>query len=504
MSDSQKKQINFNSDLFNNVFWHIQDAFNNESIRYIWEYGGSSGSKSYTTAQATLIDMLQGNDNNTLVLRKYSTDIKDSIYSDFKGIISDWGLSDLFICQQNFIKCVTGSYVRFRGLDDSEKIKGISNFKRVILEEISQFDEVDLKQIRKRLRGRKGQQIVGIFNPISEEHWIKVNIFDKEVLTEIDTKVEAAQKGKEVEDWQITGKWINDKKNTVILKVNYNDNYWVVGKWRNSVKVGGFVDQHTIDDFEQDKIKDYAYYSIYALGNWGKIRTGGEFWKDFNTTLHVKSCVWNEDLPISLSFDENVNPFLTCLVWQIVGKDAKQIDEICLEDPRNRLKHVCAEFRQRYPQNRVKGLFIYGDRTSWKEDTKKEKGENFFTDILGLLSDYKPQLRLQSVNPSVVQSGGFINEIYARNEGGITITIDPKCKRSVHDYQYSLEDSDGTLKKTKKTHPVTKVSYEEFGHPSDAKRYIITVAFAGEYQRYLSGGKGNRVSLGKNVSKHNY
>jgi phage terminase large subunit len=89
MSDSQKKQINFNPDLFNNVFWHIQDAFNNESIRYIWEYGGSSGSKSYTTAQATLIDMLQGNDNNTLVLRKYSTDIKDSIYSDFKGIISD-------------------------------------------------------------------------------------------------------------------------------------------------------------------------------------------------------------------------------------------------------------------------------------------------------------------------------------------------------------------------------------------------------------------------------
>jgi hypothetical protein len=103
-----------------------------------------------------------------------------------------------------------------------------------------------------------------------------------------------------------------------------------------------------------------------------------------------------------------------------------------------------------------------------------------------------------------VQSGGFINEIYARNEGGITITIDPKCKRSVHDYQYSLEDSDGTLKKTKKIHPITKVSYEEFGHPSDAKRYIITVAFAGEYQRYLSGGKSNRVSLGKNVSKHNY
>jgi hypothetical protein len=36
---------------------------------------------------------------------------------------------------------------------------------------------------------------------------------------------------------------------------------------------------------------------------------------------------------------------------------------------------------------------------------------------------------------------------------------------------------------------------------SDAKRYFITVIFAGEYQRYLSGGKGLKVYAGKNESK---
>ena len=53
-------------------------------------------------------------------------------------------------------------------------------------EEISEFDESDLKQIRKRLRGRKGQKIVALFNPISEDHWIKKKIFDTETLTEVD------------------------------------------------------------------------------------------------------------------------------------------------------------------------------------------------------------------------------------------------------------------------------------------------------------------------------
>src|SRR5690606_9743402 len=118
---------------------------------------------------------------------------------------------------------------------------------------------------------------------------------------------------------------------------------------------------------------DYEYYRIYGLGDWGKLRTGGEFWKKFKPAIHVNKIDWDKTLPISLSWDENVNPYLTCEVWQIKGKHAQQIDEIFLEDPRNRVKDVCAEFMRRYPVDQVAGLFVYGDRTSVKEDTKLEK-----------------------------------------------------------------------------------------------------------------------------------
>lgn len=482
--------IEFNPDLFNNVYFHIEEALANDAIRFLYLYGGSSASKTFSMVQETVKWMLTGENNNSLVHRKFATDIRDSIFSDFKTVIADWGLQDLFVVQQNFIKCVSGSYVRFRGLDDSEKVKGISNFKRIILEEISQFEETDHKQIRKRLRGQVGQKIIGIFNPVSEEHWLKTKVFDVEELTEVPSN--------------ITGKWVNKKGNTVILKVTYLDNKYIVGP--------NFVDQHTMDDFEADKIRDFDYYNIYALGNWGKLRTGGEFWKDINANIHFKNLKWEEELALHITWDENVNPYLTCLVWQIkkIVHDkitinyVRQIDEICLEDPRNRVRHVCAEFIRRYPKHRVPKLFIYGDRTSIKESTTKEKGENFFTDIKALLREYEPTLRMQSVNPAVVRSGGFVNECYAGRIEGIVMEIGLNCKKSIYDYRYALEDSDGSLKKTKKTHPVTKVSYEEFGHPSDAKRYFITVAFASEYQKYLQGGKRTAPRTGKSESKHGY
>ena len=476
-------EIEFNPDLFNDLYWHLKEDLNNPLIRFIYMYGGSSASKTYTYVQSDITALIENQNENVMVLRKYGVDIKDSIYSDYVKIINDWDLQDYFKCQINYIECLaTGSYIRFRGLDDSEKIKGLANFKRVVLEEISQFDEVDLKQIRKRLRGRKNQQIIGLFNPIDETHWLKTEVFDKEELIEVIT------------DTNITSKHISDKGNFVVYKVNYLNNYFIVGKWDEKGNlIGGFVDQHTIDDFEKDKVDDFNYYQIYGLGNWGKLRTGGEFWKDFNTNLHVHNNVWKKELPLHIVWDENVNPHITCTIWQIEGANVYQIDEICLGDPHNRVLDACNEFKKRYPQHEVSGLFIYGDRTSIKEDTKMEKGENFFTKIQQYLSIYPHKLRMQRRNPSVALSGAFINEIYRSTYKGISISIGSNCKKSLFDYQYALEDSDGTIKKSKKTNPVTKVSYEEFGHCSDTKRYFLTVAFEKEYNDYLGVKKKKKI-----------
>jgi hypothetical protein len=143
---------------------------------------------------------------------------------------------------------------------------------------------------------------------------------------------------------------------------------------------------------------------------------------------------------------------------------------------------------------------VYGDRTAVTEDTNLEKGENMYTQIISILKDYHPRLRLPTGNPSVVESANFINEIYSGKIPGVEIGIDKNCKKSVDDYMYSLEDSDGTLKKIVKKNPATGVSYQERGHFSDIKRYIITMALSEEYLKYKTGSRKMAISMGRTSS----
>lgn len=463
------ESIEFEEEVFNNIYHEIDEAFVNELIRFIFIYGGSSGSKTYSYVQRTIIYMLEGPGNNSLIFRKFSTDIEGSIFQDFKQIIEDWDLQEYFKIQKHYIECrITGSYTRFKGLDDSEKIKGLSGIKKICLEEFSQFELADFKQVKKRLRGSKNQQIIGIFNPVSELSFIKTDIFDAEDWTELPSEIQSKQ--------------INATGDMIVLRTCYLDNIWIVGDGKG----GGFIDKHVIADFERDKVKDINYYNIYALGLWGKLRTGGEFLKQFRSEKHVSLFEYDSSLPLHVSFDENVLPYLTCNVFQLKNGRLQQIDEIMLKDPLNTLKDTCAEFMKRYGKN-PHGVFVYGDATSKKSDTKIEKGKNFFLLIKGYLAKLKPQFRVPKANPSVTMSKNFVNDILAGEIEGISFGVDSKCRNSINDYQYCLEDENGKVNKKVIRNKETGQSYQEFGHACDCLRYIATVVFMDKYKKFMKG-----------------
>ena len=466
---STVQNIEFEDGVFNNIYFEIDSVFENNDIRFLFIYGGSSSSKTFSYVQRTIVFMLEGIDNNSLIFRKYSTDIEGSIFEDFKRIISDWDLTEHFIIQKHFIKCkLTGSYTRFKGLDDSEKIKGLSGIKKICLEELSQFDSADFKQVKKRLRGMIGQQIIGIFNPVSEMSFIKTEIFDNEVLTDVESN--------------ITQKQINASGDTIILRTCYLDNIYIVGDGKGN----GFIDKHVIADFEKDKLTDINYYNIYALGQWGKLRTGGEFLKQFKTEKHVANYPYQPDLPIHIVFDENVLPYLTCNVYQLSNGMLRQIDEIMLKDPLNTLIDTCKEFLNRYGSNQ-QGLFIYGDATSKKSDTKLQKGQNFYLLIRQYLIKMKPIFRVPKSNPSVIMSRNFTNEILAGGVEGITLGFDSKCRNSINDYQYCTEDEEGKVNKKVIKDKVTGQHYQEYGHATDTLRYILTAMYVDKYRKFIKG-----------------
>jgi phage terminase large subunit len=492
----------------------------NANRRFIFGYGGSSSAKSYSFAQAILIfcSLIEGSD--TLVFRKVSANIEKSIYKDFKTIATNLNLLHYFEFQKLKIKCYNGAVIDFSGIDDPEKIKGIANYKRVLLEELSEFDFADFKQVRKRLRGMKGQQILGAFNPIDVDHWIKNNVFDKQdqtalpiYLTDNETKSIGFEKlrfdGSQYTS--ITEKWegapvevdgVTYPPNFVVMKSTYKNNFWVSGSPCGEF---GFYDVQTIADFENDKLEDFDFYNIYALGNWGKLNRGGEFYKKFKTDRHVKPAKYDPEKSLHISFDENVNPYMTLDVHQMPTElIAKQIDEICLEDPRNTLGETMKEFKSRYPNNGTT-IFIYGDATSKKADVKLEKGKNFYTLIENSLEadGYTVVRRVPKSNPNPEIRGNWLNKVFEENLDGIEVIIGDKCVKTISDYNYLKQASDGSKHKEKARHPITKVTYEKYGHNTDANDYFYTYVFANSFDKFRKPtGTGERTTRKRRLKKN--
>jgi len=134
------------------------------------------------------------------------------------------------------------------------------------------------------------------------------------------------------------------------------------------------------------------YYTIYALGKWGNKTSEGNFYKLFKRLKNARpdnECMYNPNLPLCLTFDFNVHPYVTLNIHQVVGKRATQIDEICLPTPDNRTDLACRKFAARYAAHTA-GVWVYGDPAGLHEDTRTEKGYNDFIIIMNELKAFRP------------------------------------------------------------------------------------------------------------------
>ena len=494
--------------------FYLLKYLNDETIRFIILYGGSSSGKSYSVAQTILIQTLQDGEN-TLVMRKVGASILKTIYEDYKVAAAGLGISHLFKFQQNTIKClVNGAKIDFSGLDDPEKIKGISNYKRVQLEEWSEFEHPDFKQLRKRLRGKKGQQIICTFNPISESHWIKKEFIDKDKwhdvpmsvtiagkeLPEELTKVKSVKKNAPRQILNPRTKQIEEQdSNTVIIQSTYLNNFWVVGSPDGTY---GFYDEQCVADFEYDRVHDPDYYNVYALGEWGVIRTGSEFFGSFNRG-HSGEHKYVPGLPIHISVDNNVLPYISVSYWQVdfaTGTKVWQFHETCAESPNNTVKKsskLVAKYLKSIQYSDK--LYVHGDASTKSAnsfDDEKRSWMDLFIDTLQK-EGFEIEDKVGNKNPSVAMTGEFINAIFDCTVPGIEIYIDESCSVSIEDYMSVQKDANGAILKTKVKNKTTLQSYEEHGHLSDTFRYVVVdlcneqyTEFSNRRKRNLYGGKG--------------
>jgi hypothetical protein len=431
-------------------------------------YGGAvRGAKSYWGCMEIITLCFQYPNSRWLMLRASLPVLRATLLKTFS---------------ENFLN--KGFFAYIKDFNQSSLVLTWNNGSQIVFMSESYDTDKELNRFR-------GLEINGAF--IDEVNEIQEQTFDKVV--------------------ERSGSWFHSKNcpTKILMSCNPSQN-WVkqrfYDKWEtNQLPKGVAYIQAKITDnphvpkdyIENLKLLPRYQYMAFVEGNWNvSIKVGGEFYKCFELDRHITDTAYDPLLPLHISWDDNVNPYLPCGIFQIDGKELRMIDEIMGVNPNNTIKSVCNEIIRKY-QSHTSGMFVYGDATANKEDTKMEKGYNFYRLIIENLRQFNPTSRVLNSNPSVVMRGNWINTIFEKNIGDITVRIGANCKTAINDFVLLKESADGTKLKEMETDPKTKVRYQKVGHFTDLFDYIMCSAFANDFQMYQ---RGNVVSSIKYGQKH--
>ena len=105
--------------------------------------------------------------------------------------------------------------------------------------------------------------------------------------------------------------------------------------------------------------------------------------------------------------------------------------------------------------------------------------------MLKALEDF-PQVskRVGLSAPSVSMRCLWINSLLQGKDAGITLLFDKGCRNTLQDYQKVKKGADGTKEKKRVRDAATGISYEPYGHTSDANDYFLCKAFPLEYRAF--------------------
>lgn len=214
--------INISKKIFNEAYYPMLLDYSN---RYEVYYGSAGSGKSVFLSQKLIIKALR-QQRRILVVRKVARTIRDSVFQLILNTLSQFHLIELCsVNKTNFtIGLPNGSQFLFYGLDNSEKMKSITDITDIWIEEATETTQDDFNQLDLRLRAQKPfLQIYLSFNPVSRANWVYKYFFES-----------------------------GTPANTKILKTTYKDNR--------------FLPQDYINALEEMEKTNPTYYKIYALG----------------------------------------------------------------------------------------------------------------------------------------------------------------------------------------------------------------------------------------------
>ena len=126
---SNKKRIRL-SEIIGPAFYETHKLIDMGVIDEAVEAGGRASLKSSYVGTELVLQLLKHPDCHALVTRQVGDTMRDSVYAQILWAIDKLGLTTKFKCTQSPLQCTytpTGQRILFRGLDDPQKLLGVSH-----------------------------------------------------------------------------------------------------------------------------------------------------------------------------------------------------------------------------------------------------------------------------------------------------------------------------------------------------------------------------------------
>jgi len=416
--------------------YYVYRKAKNLPYRYVLIYGGASSSKSYSVHQDELISLITEQKKDILFVRKDASDIYDSCYKLLQNLASQYDIYNLFRWaysnQKREISNMFGKRILFRGVHDPQKIKSIANIGRIVVEEADQLDEADFNELDRRARGIKDIQIVLIFNPIDERHWLKKKFFD------------------------------SDYYESLRYKFTYQDNKNKDGK--------SFLTPEDMGVLEALKKTAPNDHKVYALGEWGIFEAKNAYFSAFDETGHISDkAKFVPGKEIRISFDFNVDN-TTCIMSH-AGFD---FIHFFREYSAANLPKLLDKIEKEY--GRYAASFkITGDRSGLARHHMQSDNTNSYRMIKSRLRLKDAQFKIVK-NPPHKDNRFTCNTILAYHPN---VLFHPSMADTIYDLKYvECDDNENIIKKDR------SIANQKVDH-GDCLRYTLNTFHYSFCKKYL-------------------